>query len=261
MSSNFYPSSAAVNNHGSSSSTHPLAVSNPNSIPNSMPNPETSSNPSHSQNSTGAHTPTNSHASSQSQVGVLNPAIYNQNGISLNNLTYKSHKINSSANSSSDMSLYSYPEMRLAEEWIKLNVGGQLMISTRTTLTKYANENNHFLAALVNNHVDMNSYKDPATDAYLIDRSPQYFKYVIDFLRTGRIDVENELAYEGILAEAEFCNLVAMIKLLTSMIERRDRIKQKSEKILEGKSGKKLVYWRWVLPDFFLFSFTESFRN
>ena len=41
--------------------------------------------------------------------------------------------------------------MRLKDEWVKLNVGGTLLISTRMTLSKYSDENVHFLAALIAN--------------------------------------------------------------------------------------------------------------
>lgn len=154
-------------------------------------------------------------------------------------------KVPSSANSSSDMSLYSYPEMRFAEEWVKLNVGGTYLTSTRTTLCKYSQENNHFLAALVNNHAEMNSFKDE-TGAFMIDRSPATFKYVIDFLRTGRLDLPNDKLLEGILAEAEFCNLQSLIKLCLSKIEKRDNDLDKLKVLMSGNNGHKKVVYRVI---------------
>ena len=151
-----------------------------------------------------------------------------------------------STGASSEFSMYSYPEMKNAEEWVKLNVGGHTMISTRTTLTRYSNDNSstHFLAALVSNHNEMNSFKDE-NGAYLIDRSPTYFKYVIDFLRTSRLDLpHNDTGnlLEGILAEAEFCNLQPLIKLCNEKIEKRDLEAEHKNLLLAGRRNNKVIY-------------------
>lgn len=169
---------------------------------------------------------------------------------SSNNITNK-HLINGhlsaipscdqSIGASSEVSMYSYPEMKNADEWVKLNVGGETMISTRTTLSRYSQENNHFLAALINNHNEMNSFRDDK-GAYLIDRSPTYFKHVIDFLRTSRLDLPSENLLEGVLAEAEFCNLQSLIKVCNNKIEKRDLEAEHQRLLISGRKTNKVVY-------------------
>jgi len=145
--------------------------------------------------------------------------------------------------SSSEGSIYSYPEMRFKDEWVKLNVGGTLLISTRMTLSKYSHENVHFLAALIANPCQMDSFKDK-TGAYLIDRNPETFKHVINFLRTGTLNIPSSEILDGVLVEAEFCNLRPLINLCQARIEQRKL--ETAKLIIENQRqtglGKKVVY-------------------
>jgi hypothetical protein len=74
---------------------------------------------------------------------------------------------------------------------LKFNVGGQMFTTTPLTI-----RNSSFLKALV----------DDRQEEYFIDRSPEYFRIILNYLRTGILDVpadanhrvlEQEFAYYG----------------------------------------------------------------
>ncbi|UYV76519.1 KCTD5 [Cordylochernes scorpioides] len=115
------------------------------------------------------------------------------------------------------------------KEWIRLNVGGTYFLSTRTTLCR---DPNSFLSRLCQEDPDLNSDKDE-TGAYLIDRDPEYFSPVLNFLRHGKLVLNKNLAEEekgykkklcvtGVLEEAEFYNVTELIKLVRLRIQQRN---------------------------------------
>ncbi|KAL5019257.1 hypothetical protein ScPMuIL_004979 [Solemya velum] len=103
-------------------------------------------------------------------------------------------------------------------EWVKLNVGGTVFMTTRTTLCK-----NHksFLYRLVQEEPDLNTDKDEE-GAFLIDRDPTYFGPILNYLRHGKLVINKDLAEEGVLEEAEFYNITELIKLCKDKIRERD---------------------------------------
>jgi len=103
-------------------------------------------------------------------------------------------------------------------EWIKLNVGGTVFMTTKTTLCK---DPKSFLYRLCQEEADLNSEKDE-TGAYLIDRDPTYFAPILNYLRHGKLVLDKMMSEEGVLEEAEFYNITDLIKIIKDKINVRD---------------------------------------
>lgn len=110
-------------------------------------------------------------------------------------------------------------ERRSSKQWVKLNVGGTYFLTTKTTLSR---DQNSFLYRLVQEDSDLISDRDD-TGAYLIDRDPTYFSPVLNYLRHGKLVINNDIAEEGVLEEAEFYNITELIRLVKERICSRDR--------------------------------------
>jgi uncharacterized protein YjbI with pentapeptide repeats len=98
-------------------------------------------------------------------------------------------------------------------EWVRLDVGGKKFVTTRTTLTK---ERDSMLAKMFSGQ--WNSARDEK-GAYLIDRSPEYFEPILNYLRTGTIVLDDGVNVEGVLQEAKFFNISSMVDPLTILLE------------------------------------------
>lgn len=105
------------------------------------------------------------------------------------------------------------------KQWVRLNVGGQIFLTTKTTLSR---DTNSFLARLIREDSSLISDKDE-TGAFLIDRDPRYFAPVLNYLRHGKLVLEAGLSEEGLLEEAEFYNIIHLIALAREAITRRDQ--------------------------------------
>lgn len=124
----------------------------------------------------------------------------------------------------------------LRAEWVRLNVGGTVFMTTKTTLAK---DPKSFLCRICQDEDTgdggsrLGSEKDES-GAYLIDRDPKYFGPVLNFLRHGKLVMDKNIVEEGVLEEAEFYNITDLIKLLKERIHTRDNS--------FGKSNGKHVY-------------------
>jgi len=72
------------------------------------------------------------------------------------------------------------------DNWVKLNVGGQLFLTSRGTLLKAPDSMLFKLFA----GESMPSAKDEQ-GAFLIDRTPEYFKPILNYLRTGELVIDS----------------------------------------------------------------------
>ncbi|XP_045478317.1 BTB/POZ domain-containing protein KCTD5 [Harmonia axyridis] len=115
--------------------------------------------------------------------------------------------------------VFTNPKSKIVnQQWVRLNVGGTYFLTTKTTL---ARDPNSFLFRLIQKDSDLKSDKDE-TGAYLIDRDPNYFSPILNYLRHGKLIINNGLAEEGVLEEAEFYNIAELINLIKEKICDRD---------------------------------------
>lgn len=83
-----------------------------------------------------------------------------------------------------------------SSEWIKLNVGGQLFQTSRTTLLN--REPDSVLATMFNPDSKIQPSCIDSSGAYLIDRDPKYFGPLLNYLRTGNLIVDPDINPQGI---------------------------------------------------------------
>lgn len=58
-----------------------------------------------------------------------------------------------------------------------------------------------------------------------MDRDPRYFPPILNYLRHGKLIIDNNLAEEGVLEEAEFYNLSSLVTLI------RERMTNKAQPV------------------------------
>lgn len=106
-------------------------------------------------------------------------------------------------------------------DWINLNVGGKLFTTTRNTLVKHPDS---MLARMFNNSEGWNSAVDK-NGSYLIDRSPEYFEPLLNYLRHGSLILNESVSPKGVLEEAKFFGLYQIIDELDSEIRVNEKTK------------------------------------
>lgn len=99
--------------------------------------------------------------------------------------------------------------------WISLNVGGKVFLTTLSTLTN--KEPNCMLAKMFSQQslIKPSCLRD---GSYLIDRSSQYFEPIINYLRHGQLIRDDGLSLDGILEEARFFGIESLIPRLEELI-------------------------------------------
>jgi|SRR6218665_1144323 len=107
--------------------------------------------------------------------------------------------------------------MSLNCDAVRLNVGGVLYTTTRSTLLRYPNS---MLGAMFNGSmstsVDENGY-------YFIDRDGQIFRYILNFLRSSQLSLPADFENLDLLAvEADFYQLEPLINCVNKMLAKRD---------------------------------------
>eukprot|EP01113_Clastostelium_recurvatum_P032455 TRINITY_DN4175_c0_g1_i4.p1 TRINITY_DN4175_c0_g1~~TRINITY_DN4175_c0_g1_i4.p1 ORF type:complete len:426 (-),score=112.81 TRINITY_DN4175_c0_g1_i4:34-1311(-) len=102
-----------------------------------------------------------------------------------------------------------------SRDWVTLNVGGRIFSTTRSTLTRHSDS---MLATMFGEH--WNSSRD-AAGSYLIDRTPEYFAPILNFLRCGILVIDDGVNPEGVLQEATFFNITPIMERLVGLVDRR----------------------------------------
>ena len=108
---------------------------------------------------------------------------------------------------------------------INLNVGGQIYTTSLATLTKYSES---MLGAMFSGRFA--AQKD-SNGNYFIDRDGALFRYVLDFLRNGELQVlENSHEFGSLLKEAVFFQIPALTDAIKQQMEGRDGHKSTDER-------------------------------
>eukprot|EP00117_Sycon_ciliatum_P029942 scpid82061/ scgid5315/ BTB/POZ domain-containing protein KCTD9 len=108
------------------------------------------------------------------------------------------------------------------DEWISLNVGGERFVTTRTTLTKDADSMlGRMFSTSIENDWSWGSAID-SSGSYLIDRSPNYFHHLLDYLRVGKIFEDKTSILQGVLEEAQFFGLTKAVEYLDCLLQDRE---------------------------------------
>ncbi|GBP32446.1 hypothetical protein EVAR_24610_1 [Eumeta japonica] len=104
-------------------------------------------------------------------------------------------------------------------DWITINVGGKHFTTTRATLL--AKEPSSMLARMFagDNVYLMNPSATDSSGAYLIDRCPEYFEPILNYLRHGSVILDKHVNPRGVLEEAVFYGIDSMIPHLKQLIE------------------------------------------
>jgi BTB/POZ domain-containing protein KCTD9 len=109
--------------------------------------------------------------------------------------------------------------VKCSSEWIVLNIGGTCFSTTRSTLV--AKEPASMLARMFGS--GMIPATQDAQGAYLIDRSPQYFEPILNYLRHGKLVYDTNVSPEGLLEEARFFGVESLIPQLESLVGQMHR--------------------------------------
>ncbi|PRP76951.1 hypothetical protein PROFUN_15565 [Planoprotostelium fungivorum] len=104
-----------------------------------------------------------------------------------------------------------------SNEWVTLNVGGRCFSTTKSTLTRDAGS---MLAKMFSN--EWASQRD-YNGSYMVDRTPEYFAPVLNFLRCGSLVIDDDTNAEGVLEEAIFFNLTELIEPLQQIVDKQKR--------------------------------------
>ena len=110
---------------------------------------------------------------------------------------------------------------------IKLNVGGQHFTTSLQTLTK---DTGSMLHAMFSGRFDTK----PAEDgSYFIDRDGTNFRYILNYLRTGRLLLPgDQLVRKELLEEAEFYQIRGLINGLNPPLFEGSKILSSEQKVL-----------------------------
>lgn len=82
---------------------------------------------------------------------------------------------------------------------VTLNVGGQLFAALKSTLLKW--NDTYFACMLDGNFKEKDTTQD---DVLFIDRNPEYFKIILEFMRAGSIIIPDHIPVNAIEEEAAY---------------------------------------------------------
>lgn len=94
-------------------------------------------------------------------------------------------------------------------DWIKLNVGGQIFQTTKTTLMS---DPESMLARMFSQENLAPAQSEDG--AFLIDSPPEYFRPILNYLRRKELILDEHINPTGVLAEAKYYGIKDIIAIL-----------------------------------------------
>lgn len=88
-----------------------------------------------------------------------------------------------------------------ADSIVYLNVGGQKFCTSKQTLISVENT---FFTSLLSHENDVVSALKDHKDRFFIDRDPDLFRVILNYLRTGQLHNIDKYSLDTLLHEAEF---------------------------------------------------------
>ena len=120
--------------------------------------------------------------------------------------------------------------------WVTLNVGGQKFVTNSSVFMK---EPECMLAKMFSG--EMRPGEKDEGGAYLIDRSPDYFKPILNYFRTGKVFIDSGLSVDGVLEEAEYYGIGRLILLLQDLKEKERNNQAKDSDDVEFEKLRKFM--------------------
>ncbi|XP_062522752.1 uncharacterized protein LOC134197438 [Corticium candelabrum] len=102
---------------------------------------------------------------------------------------------------------------------IKLDIGGFIFKTSLETLRK---DTDSMLASMFSGRFVMKEQED---GSYFIDRDPTHFRFILNFLRTGKVIIPHDtIARDELLLEAEFYNIKPIIDKLNDPMDSQSAV-------------------------------------
>ena len=128
---------------------------------------------------------------------------------------------------------------------VKLDIGGTGFKTSLETLRK---DSDSMLASMFSGRFSMKAQDD---GSFFIDRDPTHFRYILNFLRTGKIIIPDDaIAREELLLETEFFNVRPMLDKLSAMLDKlsatlaeKEVVEFAGSTLMEDKNKTKLLSW------------------
>lgn len=63
---------------------------------------------------------------------------------------------------------------------------------------------------------------------YLFDRNPKYFEPILSYFRTGHIIIDDNVNLLGVLLEAKYFNIKALVKEISKILKQKEKLRKLS---------------------------------
>lgn len=101
---------------------------------------------------------------------------------------------------------------------VRLNVGGTIFVTTVDTLTQ--RDTDSMLAVMFSGRHRL--HMDAKEGAVFIDRDGTHFRHILNWLRDGTVPILDMPAYQELLREAEYYQLMGLVENITPLLCKKD---------------------------------------